>query len=253
MPKAASMTDMAPRQKATVRGGNAPLILAWRKFLDMACWPPSLHSVGAFLSARQGLEATKKRQDRENLRQNLGARFCRPFLRVLPVVLLFVVPGFLAAAGPSMERRDPGPAGVATPQPGLFQDKCGRCHKRAGPLVRAQLTLADGTLVGADSGQDLRAFMRRHYGRPSAEEIEAIYAALLRIAKGEGRFLVRCGICHRSAERMAHNVLVVKDGTLRGRYSGRDIEAFLLGHGTESAEEAAFFTEVLRRQRPPRP
>ena len=40
---------------------------------------------------------------------------------------------------------------------------------------------------------------------------------------------------------------MVVDGALLGRYTGRDIGAFLLGHGTRSAEEAAFLTDVLRR------
>ena len=152
-----------------------------------------------------------------------------------------------------MERRDQGPSGAAPPQPGLFQEKCGKCHKQAGPLVRERLTESDGVLVGAQSGQDLRVFMRGHFGRPSAEEIGAIYGALLRIARGGGRFVVRCGICHESAEDLAQNDLVWRQGALVGRYSGRNISAFLIGHGTDSAEEAAFFESVLRRQRPPRP
>ena len=37
------------------------------------------------------------------------------------------------------------------------------------------------------------------------------------------------------------------DGRLLGRYSGRDIEAYLPGHGRLDAEGAAFFGAVLRR------
>ncbi len=179
----------------------------------------------------------------------------RHVLRVLPLVaVLGLAPLFgPASAGPTMERREPDPSEASQLRPGLFQDKCGGCHERAGALVREQTVVTGGALTGARSGQDLREFLRGHFGRPSAEEIEAIYAALLRIAQGKGRFHVRCGICHDSAEALARRALAVRDGMLLGRYTGRDIAEFLRGHGTESAQEAAFFEGVLRRQLPPGP
>ena len=151
------------------------------------------------------------------------------------------------ASAQTMERREAYGA-EASSHLGLFQTKCGACHAQAGPLVRDRLSLtATGTLVTSDD-LDLRAFMRGHFGAPEESEIEAIYDALRRIAQGRGRFEVRCGICHASAEALAQKTLVLRGGTLFGRYSGREIADFLARHGTDNAGEAKFFTSVLRRQ-----
>lgn len=130
---------------------------------------------------------------------------------------------------------------------GLFQEHCGRCHSRAGVLLRESLEVVDGTLRTKKSGKELQAFVAGHFGRRSQQDIEAITAALLRISRREGRFQQRCGICHSSAEDLARHELMLTGGELRGRYSGRDIGEFLQRHGTSSPEEAAFFEDVLRR------
>lgn len=180
----------------------------------------------------------------------------KQFVSIL--VAAFVSLGLFAHAGPweataqTIERRAP-VTDPAEQRPGLFRDKCGRCHKRAAPLVFGQMSLDDGVLFTAEKGQDLRVFLRRHYGRPKDDEIAAIYAALLRVAQGKGRFKTRCGICHESAEQVAKEFLIRRDGRLFGRYTGRDIAVFLQRHGTDSLEEAAFFTSVLERQPVPRP
>jgi hypothetical protein len=135
----------------------------------------------------------------------------------------------------------------ASVTPGLFQEKCGRCHDRAGVLVRERLDLVDETLKGRASGRDLREILPRHFGRRPNQEVEAITQALMRLARKQGRFQVRCGICHASAEEVVRHRLIIVEGELRGRYTGRDIGEFLTRHGTSSAEEAAFFEDVLRR------
>ncbi len=169
------------------------------------------------------------------------------FAAVLALALGGVWQAVTAAGAQTMERREAYGA-EAPPRPGLFQAKCGACHDRAGPLVRERLSLtATGALVTSDD-LDLRAFMRGHFGAPEESEIDAIYGALRRIAQGRGRFEVRCGICHASAEALAQKTLILRGGRLFGRYSGRDIADFLLRHGTDSAEETDFFTSVLRRQ-----
>ena len=139
-------------------------------------------------------------------------------------------------------------AGAQVPErPGLYFERCGRCHGGAGELAVKSLTVVDGRLVGRKSGRDVAEFLKRHYGRLSAEEREIVTQALLRVAQGRGRFKVRCGICHESAEALARLELILVEGELRGRYTGRMIADFLIGHGTRSADEAAFFTDVLRR------
>ena len=157
-------------------------------------------------------------------------------------VLLGAAPG----GAQSIEWREP--FGGVGEQPGVFQDKCGRCHDRAGPLVRERLTLTDDGLVSKATGRDLRAILPKHFGRRGEDEVAAIYRELLRVARGRGWFEVRCGVCHESAEDLARHALILRDGALAGRYTGRDIADFLRRHGTDSAEEAAFFEGVLRRQ-----
>ena len=133
---------------------------------------------------------------------------------------------------------------------GLVRERCGGCHEGAGALARDSLDLADGVLRGRRTGTALRDFLPAHLRGLSAEDARAIEAALLRVAQGKGRFRERCGICHRSAEDLARHRLILVDGVLRGRYSGRRIDAFLVSHGTRSGEEADFFRAVLRRWAP---
>jgi hypothetical protein len=40
--------------------------------------------------------------------------------------------------------------------------------------------------------------------------------------------------------------LVIKDGRLVGRYNGREVGDFLVGHARLGATESGFFSDVLR-------
>ena len=161
-------------------------------------------------------------------------------------VLWAVTFGVPPAGAQTLDWREP--FGGVGEQPGLFQEECGKCHDRAGTLVRDRLKLVDGVLTTRRTGRDLRAFLPTHFDRRSTDEVAAIYKELLRVAQGRGWFEVRCGMCHTSAEDLARRALILRDGKVVGRYTGRDIAAFLRGHGTGSAEEAEFFEGVLRHQ-----
>ncbi len=130
---------------------------------------------------------------------------------------------------------------------GLFQARCGKCHERAGPLVRETLRIEDSRLVRRGAGADLAAFLKRHPRGLSAAEQAAIYDALLAIAQYRGRFQESCAICHGTARELARDYLVLRDGALIGRYSGRDMAEYLPGHARMDAVDAAFFEDVLRR------
>ncbi len=59
----------------------------------------------------------------------------------------------------------------------------------------------------------------------------------------------RCAACHGHAGDFARKTLVIVEGELRGRKSGRPIGPFLATHrGGLEPETAALFTEVLFRQ-----
>ena len=135
--------------------------------------------------------------------------------------------------------------------PGLYFEQCGNCHGSADELLKERAALKDGVLLGRRSGQDIRAFLGRHFGQRSEADVATIYMELLRIAVRGGRFKQQCAICHVSAEELARKSLILRDGELFGRYSGRPIADFLTRHGRlPTQEDAAFFEQVLRRNLP---
>lgn len=134
--------------------------------------------------------------------------------------------------------------------PGLYFERCGRCHGDAQALLEKRAELKDGVLVGQRSGRDLRSFLDSHFGRRSEADVATIYMELLRVAGVGGRFKQQCAICHVGAKRLARDSLVMRNGELFGRYSGRRIADFLPGHGRMAPDDAAFFLEVLRRNMP---
>ncbi|MEN8197625.1 MAG: hypothetical protein ABFS30_14095, partial [Pseudomonadota bacterium] len=119
---------------------------------------------------------------------------------------------------------------------------------RAHDLLEEHPILKGGLLQGRRSGSDIRAFLGSHFGQRGEADIATIYMELLRIARGGGRFQQQCAICHVSAEKLARESLILRDGELYGRYSGRRIADYLIGHGRlAKQEDAAFFEQVLRR------
>ena len=129
----------------------------------------------------------------------------------------------------------------------LFEARCGACHGHAGDLARATLVIVDGALEGRETGHDIRAFLPTHYGGLSTAEAAVLHDMLFRQVEAGGFFKERCAICHLRARDLAKASLIVVGDTLRGRYSGRDMAAFLPGHGRLDAEEAAFIHDVLLR------
>lgn len=125
----------------------------------------------------------------------------------------------------------------------FFEERCGACHGHAGALARDVLTLKDGELRGRHG--DVRAFLKRHHGPLADDEVEALYQMFSRQVEAGGAFKDRCGMCHRSASELARKSLIIVNGELAGRYSGRRIRLFLMGHGRLSAEKAEFFYEAL--------
>ena len=135
--------------------------------------------------------------------------------------------------------------------PGLYFEQCGNCHGSADALLEERAILKSGVLLGRSSNRDIQTFLGRHFGQRSEADVATIYMELLRVAKGGGRFKRQCAICHVSAEELARKSLILRDGELFGRYSGRPIADFLTRHGRlPTQEDAAFFEQVLRRNLP---
>jgi len=130
---------------------------------------------------------------------------------------------------------------------GLYFERCGACHGPAGQLTQDGLVF-DGEVLRTRRAQvDLRDFLHSHRGSLSTSEIETVIGELRRVAQGRGRFQEKCGICHPSARTLARNKLVIRDGVLVGRYSGREMDTYLAGHGRLVAADVSFFIGVLTR------
>lgn len=125
----------------------------------------------------------------------------------------------------------------------LFEERCGRCHGHAGDFAREKMSIVDGVLRGRRP--DLEGFLQHHHGPQTAAEADGLYRLFFRQVEAGDRFKQRCRICHDSASDLVRDTLLVVDGTLRGRYTGNDVGAFLLDHGRLNAEDAAFFYDAL--------
>lgn len=137
-------------------------------------------------------------------------------------------------------------------RPGLYRERCARCHGDAGTFAPARLEIVDGVVRSRSSGRALAQVLRDHPGRPDVETVAALAVVLAEIVEGGGQFERRCAICHGSARSLAQRQLVLDDAGLHGRWSGRDIERYLADHARLDAAGAAFFTEVLGRFAPRR-
>jgi len=134
---------------------------------------------------------------------------------------------------------------LATDMHAMFEKRCGACHDHAGELARQSLTLRGSKLVGRESGARVEGFLLTHRGGVSAGEARDLAAMFRRQVDAAGRFQVQCAICHVRAVDLARHDLIFEGGRLRGRYSGRDIGEFLVGHGRLDRQGASFFNDHL--------
>jgi len=128
----------------------------------------------------------------------------------------------------------------------IWEGRCLSCHGHAGPFVRQRLTLDHGEVHG-QSGRELAPFLERHGGGLSPEEIALFLRVFARQLASGGFYERECRICHDSARDLARLRLVMRDGRLMGRYSGREIDSFLVTHGRMTPAEA--LTAILEGAR----
>jgi cytochrome c5 len=131
----------------------------------------------------------------------------------------------------------------------LYERHCGGCHAaHARDFVRKSLERRGGDIVGRNSGVALGTFMARGHGRLDAFQAREMVAHLTAIFDGGWLFQERCRICHDRAVLFARRSLVLRDGRVVGRYTGRDIRSFLDNHGRIDAGEAETIMVMLKRQ-----
>ena len=105
----------------------------------------------------------------------------------------------------------------------------------------------DGSLRLKGSGVPLSAFLGKHPVRLADDDLRALLETLATIVSNGAEFHARCTVCHGQVEQFARANLVLQNGILVGRYSGREIAPFLNSHARLDADGGAFFLTVLKR------
>lgn len=127
----------------------------------------------------------------------------------------------------------------------IFEERCASCHGHAGEFVRGALTERDGTLESLRTGRPVSEILTSHAGGLEPDKVALFVEVFTAQLRSGGFYRERCDICHGRAREFARLRLIVREGRLTGRYSGRDIEAFLPGHARMTAEEARRMLEAL--------
>ncbi len=128
----------------------------------------------------------------------------------------------------------------------LWDDRCGDCHGHSADFAREFLSVADDKLYGQHSDRDLHLFLSDHY-LVGSDQVDAVYAMLFAQASSQAQFKAKCGACHQQAAQLARQSLVLRDGELYARNSGRLIREFMQRHGGLEVDEVAFFVQLLTR------
>lgn len=142
-------------------------------------------------------------------------------------------------------------AAAATIDPhALYEAACSKCHSpHAVDLVRSSMRKIDGDVVANEADVPIAKLLARHGGtRLTADEIMALTRHFEQMLSTGFLFQEKCIVCHDRASEFARLSLVIRDGKLVGRYSGRDIAAFLTEHGRLTPAEAETMTATLARQ-----
>lgn len=131
----------------------------------------------------------------------------------------------------------------------VFETKCGGCHvPHAGDFV-AQSVIATGDgLVGKNSNMPVQSFLEAGHGRLSPPEITLIMDHLETVQDSGQLFLTKCSVCHGRAIVLSQLNLILKDDQLWGRYTGRKIDEFLVGHGRLTEDEIPVIVGAFVRQ-----
>jgi len=128
----------------------------------------------------------------------------------------------------------------------LYEDQCSGCHAaHAGEFVHGSLDYSRGGAIGRKTSKGLRAFLTEGHGGLNAQQIDALLDLFLGIHNRGRVFHDKCRICHDRATELARSRLIIIDGRLMGRYSGRDIEEFLSRHGRLEGREVEMMTQTL--------
>ncbi|MBU1211132.1 MAG: cytochrome c [Alphaproteobacteria bacterium] len=131
----------------------------------------------------------------------------------------------------------------------IFEQRCGGCHTpHAGDFEGDYLVSSQGMMLTRRSSRELRGFLDSGHGKLSPVEINVLVEHFESILNAGGLFQDKCRVCHDRAVDLARHQLILRDGRLTGRYTGRDIAEFLTNHGRLQPDEVERMISVLKRQ-----
>ena len=142
----------------------------------------------------------------------------------------------------------PGAATAQTIDPhAVFETRCSGCHKgHAGAFARTSLFLSpDGVVTGKKKKMPVRDFLAAHFGKLSQEEAAVLTDMFARQIRTGGLYERKCRTCHDSASHLARTRLYLQDKKLVGRFTARDINEFLTGHGRLEPSEIEIMRTML--------
>ncbi|NRG17254.1 hypothetical protein HPQ64_06110 [Rhizobiales bacterium] len=132
----------------------------------------------------------------------------------------------------------------------LYEERCAGCHAPHAPdLANESLELRGAQLVAKGRDKPLDAFLQSHRRTElSTDELDVLVTHFSTILRSGGLYRDKCIICHERAREFARTYLIERENRILGRYSDRDIETFLAGHGRLDPDEAITIVEIFSRQ-----
>ncbi len=154
------------------------------------------------------------------------------------------------ATNPAPSASPPPPASPVIDPHALYEARCSGCHApHGGDFAKQSLKAVDGVVIGARSGRPLGQILPSHRGTTQTpDEVKALVDHFGAILPTGWLYQDKCLGCHDRAVVLARSHLIVRDDALVGRYSGRDIAAFMSGHGRLDPRQRDIILAMLRRQ-----
>lgn len=161
--------------------------------------------------------------------------------RALGLAVLLAAVASLAASQSASAQADPHT---------IYETRCAGCHEpHAREFAQKSLEMKDGRVLLKGTATGLAEFLQKHPRRPLAkDDAELLDRQLAAMLQSGFLFQEKCIGCHDRAATFARLNLIERNGKLVGRYTGRDIAAFLLQHGRLTADEADTILAMLHRQ-----
>jgi len=163
-----------------------------------------------------------------------GVRHCASIVLLAGIILNAAMPD--------------GRAGERDPH-AVYETACARCHSpHAAEFFRERLIPDGDAVVIGRNREEFEAFLSGGHVPLSQKRVASLMDLAARVVQEPPLYGQKCRICHAPAVMLARRELLLRDGRLVGRYTGREIAGFLSAHGRLHGEETAQIVNMLRWQ-----